>query len=1691
MDEVLTQIKKLQRIAIVNRGEAAIRFINAAREYDENIKIIALYTTPDQKALFVREADISYNLGSPFFIDPKDNNKKSSYLDYIKLEKALIETKADAVWPGWGFVSEQHEFVELCEKLQITFLGPTSSVMKKLGDKISSKFLAEESDVPITNWSRGEVKTLEEAINWATKLGYPLMLKASSGGGGRGIRKIEKEEDLKNNFVSAKNEALKAFGDDRLFLEKMVQKARHIEVQVIADNYGNAYALGVRDCTIQRRNQKVIEEGPSPVLSTNEDLFVKEAARRLVEKANYRSVGTVEFLYDLDHKNFYFMEVNTRLQVEHSVTELVTSFDLVKMQIDVASGKSLSYLQNLIQIQSNSQNNAHACVHACVHAIEVRLNAEDPENNFAPGTGKIIHFSIPNGPGIRVDSGVQTNDTISPDFDSMIAKIISYGENRQTAVRRLIRTLQMSSIILEHGDCNRSFLINLLKNSDYLNTNTDIGWLDRKLKDKSILPQKNEKDILLSYSLAAISAYENNLKLQLTNFFIGARRGRPTLHNIEKPFSINLEYNSMVKSIIVQKINETTYLIHADKVISKINITRFDDHHMALEVNNSKTNASIFQQGTNYVITIGAQNYRISMDNGGEIKSEAPGIVINIPVKKGDHIKKGDAIIILEAMKMETIISSPKDGIIGEIFIQRNQQVSPGTLLLKIQNDEASANNSSLSKTNETACYNLNWNSLEYNYNSDNNHYWRELRSLMLGLDSNIKWIDDNSNHIETKWHAGRALEIIDIFSSIEKLFKQNESSTNKLNSNCIDNISKEEYFDTYLKLLNIKSDKIEKTTKNGKHGKHEEEFRTNLLKTLQFYGINDLDNNAQIEEALYRIYRSHQLLEQKSKYIFKLLQQTNWNRSFRFKKALERIIDVTNTNLLAINDSARIIHYNYFIKTSLCSQIETSINNKLEQTNTFISFKNSELERMKNFNIEELNITSDPSVKLYCINAKENNKDKRIVALAEITDFDAQCCDDGYYSLPQMERVCIEAFMGIRHYQSQLPKRSRLHWNRIVINVLPPMNFKLQEVLAPVVRRLSTYAVNLGLEKVVVKLNMPRGKKQEPTPMTMNISYRTGIGLRINFEKQSNRDVKTLSQYEQKIIAMRMHDMIYPYEIVRMMTPTKGALIENGLYPGDFTEYDLVEEKGNDYNIKAVQRQYGLNKCNVIVGTITNYTNEHVEGLKRVIILGDASREMGALAEKECRLLIAAINMAEEYNIPIEWFAASSGAKIAFDSGTENLDWVALVLKRIIQFTQNGGEINVIVDSINVGAQSYWNAEATMLMHSKGILIMTPNGSMVLTGKRALDYSGGISATTNQGIGGIERIMGPNGEATYYAHDLKEACKLLLNHYKFTYKKYGEKFPRKIKTQDLATRDIQSNTTIAEIFSEKLNSGKKKPFEIRTVLQEFIDNDTIYLEKYSLMRDAETSVIWDTSVGGIPITLIGIESQQQSRFGLIPGDGPEQWSGGTLFPLSSKKIAKSINSASNNRPVVILANLSGFDGSPESMRNLQLEYGAEIGRAIVNFKGPIIFLVISRYHGGAYVVFSRALNDSIIVSAVKGTFASVIGGAPAAAVVFPNEVNARVYQDERIIKLQNEINTIEHDKNWDVSTTAKQKNLLQENLKVLFKEVFNEKQREVAEEFDRIHSVERAKKVGSIHHIIEPTNIRSFVIDTLEKRIG
>ena len=441
-----------RKILIANRGEIAVRIIRACREL--GIATVAVFSEADRTALHAQLADEAVCIGPAKTAD--------SYLNIKTILAACEITGAEAVHPGFGFLSENANFARMCEKCGVTFIGPPASAMEQMGDKATAKASMKAAGVPVIPGSDGEIRSLEEATRIANQIGYPVMVKASAGGGGRGIRRVDSESQLEAAITAAKQEAASFFGNDGVYLEKFIVNPRHVEIQIIADNFGNVVHLGERDCSLQRRNQKMIEECPCPVMTPSLRKVMGEAAVKAAKACGYRNVGTIEFL--LEGKEFYFMEMNTRIQVEHSVTEMVTGIDLVKNQIRIAAGLPLPFSQNDIKMTG--------------HAIECRINAENPALGFRPSPGRIESLHMPGGPGIRLDSAVYQGCEITPFYDSMIAKLIAYAPTREEALMKMKWAL--AEFIVEGVDTNIDFQLNLIKDADVEAARYDIGFLSRR-----------------------------------------------------------------------------------------------------------------------------------------------------------------------------------------------------------------------------------------------------------------------------------------------------------------------------------------------------------------------------------------------------------------------------------------------------------------------------------------------------------------------------------------------------------------------------------------------------------------------------------------------------------------------------------------------------------------------------------------------------------------------------------------------------------------------------------------------------------------------------------------------------------------------------------------------------------------------------------------------------------------------------------------------------------------------------------------------------------------------------------------------------------------------------------------------------------------------------------------------------------
>lgn len=451
----------MNKILIANRGEIAVRIIRACKEM--NIKTVAVYSEVDKDSLHTRLADEAICIG------PGAVNK--SYLNIKNIIQSAYITKADSIHPGFGFLSENSKFAKICEESNIKFIGPKSEIIDLLGNKSNAKEMMKKAGIPVIPGSDGSVKGLKDAKLIAKQIGYPIMLKAAAGGGGKGIRIVYNEEELEKQYLIVKQEAKNAFNDDEIYIEKLIQNPRHIEIQILADEHGNVIHLGERDCSLQRNHQKIIEETPSTIVDEKLRNKMGNAAIKVAKIAGYTSCGTVEFLVD-KNKNFYFMEMNTRIQVEHPITEMRTGVDIVKQQIRIAAGDELKLKQKDIEFKG--------------HSIECRINAENPKKNFMPCPGTIKGLHFPGGNGVRIDSYIYDGYNIPSNYDSMLAKIITFGLNRNEAISKMKRVLE--ELVIDGIQTNQDFLLEIIKNPNFIRGNFDTSFIE-----KEILKRKTDK----------------------------------------------------------------------------------------------------------------------------------------------------------------------------------------------------------------------------------------------------------------------------------------------------------------------------------------------------------------------------------------------------------------------------------------------------------------------------------------------------------------------------------------------------------------------------------------------------------------------------------------------------------------------------------------------------------------------------------------------------------------------------------------------------------------------------------------------------------------------------------------------------------------------------------------------------------------------------------------------------------------------------------------------------------------------------------------------------------------------------------------------------------------------------------------------------------------------------------------------
>ncbi|HEY5656644.1 MAG TPA: biotin carboxylase N-terminal domain-containing protein, partial [Myxococcota bacterium] len=1472
----------IRRLAIVNRGEAAMRCIRAVKALraleGSELACIALYTQVDRDAPFVRHADAAVRL------ETSGGSAVSAYLNHAGLLAALDRCRADAVWPGWGFVAEDAAFADRVKAAGLRFLGPSGDVMRAVGDKIGAKQVAESVGVPVIPWSGGAVADEQMAREHADAIGYPILLKASAGGGGRGIRIVERPEDLDEAFRGARAEARSAFGDERLFLEKRLRGGRHVEVQIAADAHGGVVALGCRDCSVQRRHQKILEEAPPPGLDAGLLDELQGCSVRLAQSVGYVGVGTVEFLVGRD--GFAFLEVNPRLQVEHGITEELYGIDLVQLQIRIARGERLPPVPPVTP--------------GC--SIEARICAEDPEADFLPAPGRIALFDAALGPRIRVDSGVTAGSSVPADFDSLVAKVIATGDTREDARARLATALADFELVVEGGATNKGYLIDLLETPAYRAAEVDTEWLDRNPQ----LREGNQDLAVEALVAAAVLSYQRERDRARRAFWSDPRHVSATLIPRSEGQRIDLSRYGQSYRLEVFTIGAWRYRVHLDGRVVQVTLRIEGENRSMLEMGGRTLRVLHDATDRGLRLELEGRPYRFGNELAGHVQAGTPAMVVAVHVKQGDVVQAGQPIGLLEAMKMEIGFEAPVSGVVKEVFVRSGQQVAAGELLLAIEpagDDTGHRQGERLALPVEPDPLDLFFGGVETPGGAPDlsaadaapaavrraamDAARDEIRRVLMGYDVNPERGEKLAAFLEAPLPQGLSepfrrelTEIrheLTLFADIEVLFSRAPRPSASGEPGPSNHAQLREFVRRYALGGGVVS----------------EEFERIVSRAVAHYGVSSLKASDALERALLRLLASQlspdlrrRLVSGSIRLIHALeASGVHLGDDARLDDALARTAGLRGLVSDALADLALEARYAIFEGPRMRGEVErttkeveawlaaaesdltpppasvlahlasaprnvfdrvgrwlddddprrravavaahvrrmyvpnrpathtsgvigpvhverldlmdgriilgsvarwTQLAGTLERLEraaaaaavrsesgrveaiellvpveseaeaeavrealrrllgaalpterltlsllptdappryeTFVrgdagmtpraelhgihpeTAARIDLDRLRNFEIERLEAPED----IYCfhVRSREIEADERIIIMVDVRGRspDEEEGHEASLHVPAFERDYFEACRCLRNHLGVRDPRRRLQWNRIMLFAAPTVYLE-SELVERLARRLAPATRHLGLEKVVVRLNVldRAAPDAPPRPVEIVITDPTGSRMELSWREPHRAPLEPAQTYERRVVEARRRRLVYPYEIIRMLTGGPGALDqgESDIPTGHFEEYDLDDTAQPPVAVSVAGRPHAENTSAIVFGIIDTPTEQVPEGMRRVLILSDPTIGMGSLAAPECDRIAAAIDLAERLGLPVEWIPVSSGARIAMDSGTENLDATARVVRRIITFTQADGIIHIIVHGINVGAQSYFDALATMLEHT------------------------------------------------------------------------------------------------------------------------------------------------------------------------------------------------------------------------------------------------------------------------------------------------------------------------------------------------------------------------------------------------------
>ena len=1378
---------------------------------------------------------------------------------------------------------------------------------------------------------------------------------------------------------------------------------RRLEAPVLVDRRGTTWALGLLDVTVRYQDRTVLAEAPPPGLTAELARSLREAAVRFAGARGKAGAFTVSFRVDTAKGEHRFAGTAAGLPESVAVLESLNELDLPALESHLSRGGTLD--GELPEPRG--------------HALQAALSALDPEDGFAPRAGVVESLRLPAGAGLRADPAVEEGSVpAAPGY--LIARVTAHGRTRAEALARLQSGVASTAAAVNGGTTDKAFLAEVLDRPELTGLDAAPGWLERLVAAGEHLPRRGAEVALLA---AAVDGYEAESAVDRARFYESAARGRPEVPR-EVGRAIELRHRGHAYLFHVARVGHDLFRIEVDSRRLEVRAGLPGRTGRALACGEKSWRVAVASQGGRQLVEVDGIPHRIERIERIEPSEENEGGSGRAGAGTPERRVRFDGLEAApEAVPLEEARRLMLGYDVEPRAVQRLLAGASGSQSDPLREEEilrafvdvsALFRRQPLAETADAGRHSAE--EYLFTYPRDLGAWETRLPAAFLAMlrqalaHYGVGSLEGAPDLEESLFriaisHHGLPQQVPLVLALLEGCLERGDRpggpgfrellermiSETQGSEPAVHDLAREVRYRLFDRpVLLAARERVYAAAEADLAGLAQGpglEERAGRIRALvnctqplhrilsqRFASAAPALRQALLEVMVRRFYRIREL---RGVAFAAVDGQAFAIADYDFQGSRVHLIathagpEGLAPSLAAVRGLAsqaapgsEIVADLYFwsagppadedaaaakIAALLADgnhpqdlrRVAVTVSSPQGLRN--FTFRRSEEEggafreervyrgihpmmalrlqlwRLQNFRLERL--PSPEEVYFFHGVAHANPRDERLFAITEVRDLTPVRNAAGrVVQLPQLEHMLMEALAGIRRFQARRAPDERLQWNRVLLYAWPPVDLQPDELDA-LVLRLAPLAEGLGLEKVAVRCRLPDPQGGELRDLVLEISNLSAGGMVLRFRKPKEAPLKPLREYAQKVVDLRRRGLPYPYEVVKLLAPPRRDA-QAGLPAGEFVEHDLDGSQDVGVGVDRlvpVERPYGANQANVVVGVIRNFTGRYPEGMARVIVLGDPSRSLGALAEPECRRIVAALDLAREMGVPFEWFALSAGARIALDSGTEAADWIARILRRLVELTEDGLAVNVVVMGIPAGPQPCWIAAATMLMHTRGIVITTPDG-------------------------------GANGQAQYSARDLAEACRTLLRYHEHAYAAPGERFPRPAPTSDPHGREVCN-------FSE-----------VRRLMAAVVDQDHDPLERRYGLRDDEVAVVWDAHLGGQPVCLLGFEPKPLPSLGRVPAFDPGPWTAGA---------ARAIHAASGNRPLVILANLSGFDGSPEPMRQWQLEYGAEIGRAVVSFRGPIVLCFVAGCQGSACVVFSAALHDNLEVAAVEGTRAS------------------------------------------------------------------------------------------------------------------